>query len=235
MKIIHHKQINDIFQKPSPKKIPLSQNKRDSPKILIDYREKNSLVPAELIKLEIPIEFQQLKIGDYIINNTVIERKTISDFVNSMINKRLFKQLEEMPQYPQQLLLIEGSQEFLEKTGINSNALRGFLLTIILKFKVPVIFTKDCEETANYLKILWNKKEKPFSFNVSKRNLTKDERLKFILEAFPNIGPKKSEKLLKEFQTIQNIINAPEENLKKILGNRALGFKEICEREFKSS
>jgi len=235
MKVIHQKQINDIFQNPPPKK-PVSPEKEEGnkniQKIIIDNRERNSLVPSELIKMEIPVEFQQLKVADYIINNIAIERKTISDFVNSMINKRLFKQLEEMSQYPQQLLLIEGSQEELEKTGINSNAIRGFLLTITIKFKVPVIFTKDQEETATYLKILWNKKETPMSFNVSKRNLSPDERLSFILEGFPNIGPKKSEELLKEFKTIRNVLNAPEENLKKFLGKRASEFKEICERKF---
>jgi Fanconi anemia group M protein len=234
MKIIHQKQISDIFHKPSTKIITsLQKGNKDISKIIIDNRERNSLVPSELIKMEIPIEFQQLKVGDYIINNTVIERKTISDFVSSMINKRLFKQLEEMSQYPQQLLLIEGSQEELERTGINPNAIRGFLLTITLKFKVSIIFTKDQEETATYLKILWNKKEKSMSFNVSKRNLTKDERLSFILEGFPNIGPKKSKDLLKEFKTIQNVLNASEEALKKVLGKRAPEFREICEREFK--
>jgi len=233
MKIIHQKQISDIFHKPSPKKtISFSKENKNISKIIIDNREKNSLVPSELLKMQIPIEFKQLDVADYIINNTAIERKTISDFVNSMINKRLFKQLEEMSQYPQQLLLIEGSQEELEKMGINPNAIRGFLLTIALKFKVPIIFTKDQEETATYLKILWNKKETPFSFNVSKKNLTKDERLKFILESFPNIGPKKSEELLKEFKTIQNTMNASEDELRKLLGKRASEFKEICEREF---
>jgi len=235
MKVIHQKQINDIFQNPFPKKIISPESKEENKniqKIIIDNREKNSLVPSELINMNVPIEFQQLKVADYIINNVAIERKTISDFVTSMINKRLFKQLEEMSQYPQQLLLIEGSQEELEKTGINSNAIRGFLLTITLKFKVPVIFTKDQEETATYLKILWNKKETPMSFNVSKRNLSPDERLSFILEGFPNIGPKKSEELLKEFHTVQNIINASEEDLKKMLGKRAKEFKEIVERKF---
>lgn len=232
MKVIHQKPISDIFQKPLQKKV-LKSNDSEQFKIIIDNREKSSLIPSELFKLEVPVEFQQLKVGDYIINNIAIERKTIPDFINSMINKRLFKQLEEMKQYPNQLLLIEGLQEDLETTGINSNAIRGFLLTIVLKFKIPIIFTKDQEETAQYLKILWNKKEKPISLNISKRNLTKEERLQFILEGFPNIGPKKSEELLKEFKTLKNIINASEESLTKYLGKRTKEFKEICETEFK--
>ena len=83
MKVIHQKQISDIFHKPSQKKIISSsqeEKNKNISKIIVDNRERNSLVPSELIKMEIPIEFQQLKVADYIINNTAIERKTISDF-----------------------------------------------------------------------------------------------------------------------------------------------------------
>ena len=232
MKIIRQKEINDIFQTPRKRKqIPLTHT--ENALITIDYRERNSFVPAELKKLEQQIEFKELKVGDYIINNTVIERKTIQDFTSSMINKRLFKQLEEMKQFPQHLLIIEGETNEFELSGINSNAIKGFLLTINLRYKVPVIFTQDAEETALYLKILANKKETTFSFQVSKRNLTQDEQLQFILEAFPKIGPKKSKALLTQFKTTQGIINASEEELKEILGKQAIGFKEICERKFK--
>jgi len=65
-------------------------------KIIIDYREKNSLVPANLKKQGIDIEFKELKVADYIVKNIVIERKTISDFISSMLNGRMVKQLEEM-------------------------------------------------------------------------------------------------------------------------------------------
>ena len=41
-------------------------------RILVDNREKNSLVPSELIKMGFQIEFQQLPVADYIINNIVV-------------------------------------------------------------------------------------------------------------------------------------------------------------------
>jgi len=231
MKIIRQKPINDIFQSPKKQKIEKT-NSEEKTKIIIDYRERNSFVPSELKKLNQEIEFKELKVGDYLINSTAVERKTVQDFISSMINKRLFKQLEEIKQFPQNLLIIEGETNKFELAGINSNAIKGFLLTINLRYKVPTIFTKDAEETALYLKILANKKEKTFSFQVSKKNLTKNEQLQFILEAFPKIGPKKSRALLEEFKTIKNLIDQPEEKLKPFLGKRALEFKEICERKF---
>jgi len=232
-KIIQYKPLQDIFQKPQKRK-EQNPSSEEKAKILIDYREKNSFVPIELKKLEQNFEFKTLKVGDYIINNTAIERKTISDFINSMINKHLFKQLEELKQFPQNLLIVEGETERFELSGTNPNAIKGFLLTIALKYKIPLIFTKDSKETALYLKILANKKEKLLSFKVTKRNLTKNEQLQFILESFPNIGPKKSKILLKKFKTLENIFNSNEEELKDALGKRATEFLEIIKREFKN-
>jgi ERCC4-type nuclease len=59
--------------------------------IIADYREKNSLVISELESLNVKVKIKHLKVGDYKIKNTIVERKTISDFVSSMINKRLLK------------------------------------------------------------------------------------------------------------------------------------------------
>ena len=65
------------------------------PKIIIDYREKQSLVAAELVKLGFEIEFKELKVADYIVNGVAIERKTVSDFISSMMNRRYYlRQLE---------------------------------------------------------------------------------------------------------------------------------------------
>ena len=94
----------DIFSKRKLK----SKKETSKQKITIDYREKSSLVPSELIKLGLEPEFKELKVADYIVKETAIERKTISDFITSMINKRLLKQLEELQQYKNKLLIIEG-------------------------------------------------------------------------------------------------------------------------------
>jgi pseudouridine-5'-phosphate glycosidase len=63
------------------------ENKKAA-KIFIDNREKNSLVPAILSKLNIEYEFAHLPTGDYVINDVVIEIKTIPDLKSSIINKR---------------------------------------------------------------------------------------------------------------------------------------------------
>ncbi|MFH1308153.1 MAG: ERCC4 domain-containing protein [archaeon] len=193
--------------------------------IFADYREKNSLVIAELFELGAKPEFTNLLVADFIIKNTAIERKTVNDFVNSMINKRLIRQLEEIKQYPHYLLVIEGldHQELYDDSskGVHANAIRGFLLSILLEYQVPIIFTKDYRDTAKFLYILAKKQESELGIRAKKRVMSQKEQLQFILEGFPGIGPKTAKKLLSKFKTLKKIINSPLEDLKKEIGKKA--------------
>ena len=209
---------------------------RAKPKVIIDFQEKNSLVISELASLGIETEIKQLKVADYLTGGVAIERKTISDFVSSMINKRLLKQLEELSQYKNRLLIIEGTEEqelygdSRSWTGMHPNAIRGFLLSITLKYKTPVIFTKNYEDTARFISLLSRKKETEMSLNVSKKSLNKQERMQFILEGFPGIGPKNAKKLLSHFKTLQNIFNAGKEELEAVIGKKAEIFRLVAEK-----
>ena len=230
MKTIHKKPLFDIFSRKNTiiKEDALKQ------KIIADYREKNSLVPANLKKLNLEIEFKELKVADFLVGNVAIERKTVNDFISSMINRRLLNQLEELQQYPKKLLIIEGidEQELYSDeniTGMNPNSVRGFLLSILLKHNVPIIFTKNAEDTAKFISVIANKKETSISLNAKKKSMNKKEQAKFILEGFPGIGPKSAKKLLEKFKTLKNIFNASEEDLKKILGIKGQTLKSLVE------
>jgi Fanconi anemia group M protein len=232
MKTIKSPQILDIFSKKKEKQ------KAEEPKekIIIDYREKNSLVYSYLIKQGFEVEFKELKIGDYIVKNVIIERKTVSDFISSMINHRLMNQIEELKQYENKLLIIEGisEQELYreDNVGVNANAIRGFLLSILLKHKIPILFSKNSEDTAKFINVLSKKKEQEINLNAKKKTLNKKEQLQFIIEGFPGVGPKKAKKLLKKFGSLQNIILSSTEDLKDILGIQAESIKEIIERKY---
>ncbi len=203
-------------------------------KIIVDHREKNSLVISELISLNIDIEFKQLEIADYIIGNIAVERKTISDLIGSMINKRLFQQLENMKQYPSSLLIIENFSNLnLSESKLSENAIRGLLLSISLDHKIPIIFSKNEKETALFISLLAKRKKSSFSLR-SKVNLSDSEKIEFILEGFPSVGPVTAKKLLSKYKTIKSIINAPEEEIKFILGKKADKFLELLNKEYLS-
>ncbi|MFC1710538.1 ERCC4 domain-containing protein [Nanoarchaeota archaeon] len=227
------KQLFNIFSRTKKRK-PLIK-----PKAIIDYREKNSLVGSELMLLGLDIEFRELKVADYIVKNVAIERKTVNDFISSMTNKRLLRQLEELQQYKNKLLIIEGIDEQDLYTdsedwiGVHPNAIRGFLLSILLKYNVPIIFTKNYKDTAKFIAILAKKKtNETISLKAKKSNMNKKEQLQFIVEGFPGIGPKTAQKLLKQFKSIQNIINASEEELKEAIGKKAEILKKLSEIKY---
>ncbi len=228
------KQIFDIFSRSKQ-----SEKKEPSLKVVMDYREKNSLVYPSLVNIGFDVKIQELKVADYIVNDVAIERKTVSDFLASMINKHLTKQLEELKQYKNRLLIVEGidEQELYSEArhldgGMHPNSVRGFLISIVLKYKTPIIFTKNSEDTAKFISVLAKRKEKEASLNVSKKNLDRKERMQFILESFPSIGPKTAKKLLEHFKSLKAIFNAPQEELESILGSKATTMKKIIDGEY---
>ena len=196
-------------------------------KIIADLHEKNSLVPSYLEEQEIEVVFQHLKVADFLIGETAIERKSASDFISSMINKRLSQQLEEIKQYPNYFLIIEGNP--LEQDFQNKNALRGFILSILNFHKVPIIFTKDEKETAIYLSLLAKKQTQESSLRACKIPLSKKEQLQYILEGFPDIGPKTAKKLLEKYKTLKNILNLSKEELEKEIGKKSESFNLLDE------
>lgn len=213
-------------------------------KIIVDNREKNSLVLAELISGYMEVELKQLEVADYIIGDTAIERKTISDFISSMMNKRLLQQLNGLQQYPNRLIIIEGMDEhefYNDKSegGIHANAIRGMILSIIFDFATPVIFTKDSADTAKFLMVLakrFEKKKQDVSLNAKRRARSVPEQQQFIIEGFQGIGPVTAKNLLKRFRTIKAIINATPEELekeKKLNGKKAKIFSELVNRVYR--
>ena len=219
------------FLNPFKKSKRKNNKTKTKPLIIADIHEKKSLVISELINnKEIKTEIKSLKIGDYLIGKTIIERKTTSDFISSMINKRLIQQLKQMQKYKSQLLIIEGNTEDFEDFK-TPNAIRGFILSIITNYQIPIVFTNNSEDTANYLITLAKqqlKKPTELSFH-SRIPKTIKQQKQYIIEAFPGIGPVTAKKLLKEFKTISASLNASLEDLEKILKSKAKQFRKLLD------
>ncbi len=210
-------------------------------KIVIDKHEKDSLVASELVENGCEIEFKTLPIADYLICDIAIERKTVSDFISSMLNKRLIGQLRNMQQYERKMLIIEGIDEKqlyndYATQGVHPNAIRGMLLSIMLDFKVPIILTKDYKDTAKFIMLIAKRFEKSreTSLRVKRKAFNVAEQQQMIIEGFPGIGPATAKALLKKFRTIRAIINAPLKEMEKIekLGKKAKIIKEMAEKKY---
>ncbi|MGB9707878.1 MAG: ERCC4 domain-containing protein [Candidatus Pacearchaeota archaeon] len=205
--------------------------------IIVDKREKNSLVLAELIERKHDIKLEQLQVADYVIGQVAVERKTLADFVSSMLNKRLLRQLEELKQYPKPLLIIEGIDDhpLYEFGKLNPNAIRGMMLSIMLEFKIPIVLTKNSKDTAEFLILIdkrQGREEKEISLKAKRKAFNLAQQQQFILESFPGIGPATAKSLLKKFKTIKAVINAKPEQLKEIIGKKAEMIKKIIEAKY---
>ena len=212
------KQIENIFSK---KKISFKETPCPNPKtpIVIDTREKQSLIAANLVEKKANLEFEKLEIGDYLIQDTIVERKTFSDFVSSILDKRLTEQLINLKKYPKHFLILEGFDYNYTKFPIHENAIRGMLLSVSIDFKVPIIYTDNEEDTASFLILTAKKYEKPKTQNAirqTKNCKSIEEQKQFILEGFPGIGPTTAKQLIKEFPSLQETFNATKEQLRMI-------------------
>jgi len=213
----------------------------ERPRIIVDNREKNSLVISELAELGIDVEIKHLILADYLISNEIaIERKTINDFVSSMLNKRLMNQMRDLKSnYKFPLLIIEKEdhQSLYKPTGhqnMHENAVRGMMLTVTTSFGIPTIITDDYKDTATYLSLLAKRQLKPkqaISLAVKRRAYSMKDQQQMIIESFPGIGPKTAREILKKFKSIKNFANASIDELRKIpkLGKKAEILKKILE------
>ncbi|MEM2907519.1 MAG: helicase-related protein, partial [Candidatus Odinarchaeota archaeon] len=97
-------------------------------KLIVDHRELSSPIPRILSEMGVDIVSQQLPAADYVISDTVaIERKTVGDFLQSLIDKRLFEQIIKLKaSYDTPVMIIEG-ETLYGLRNIHQNAIRGAL------------------------------------------------------------------------------------------------------------
>lgn len=201
-------------------------------KIIVDNREFNSLVVRELVQRKIIVEPQQLPIGDYIISERIcIERKLVSDFLQSLIDGRLFSQLKKIKsEYQRPIIILEGEELFTTRK-IHSSAIYGALVSIISDFNIPIISTKNAAESAELIRVIaqreqFEDKRLP-SIRGEKHAMTLQERQRFIIESLPNISATLAERLIDHFGSVRNVFLANHEDLIKVKGIGKKTAKEI--------
>jgi len=102
--------------------------------IVCDERERASGVPQELALLGVITKFAMLPAGDYIVSpSTAVERKSVRDFVTSLYDGRLFKQVSELGRvYSNHILIVEGDPAEIASIAYNIKSYYGALSTGML-------------------------------------------------------------------------------------------------------
>ncbi|KAJ3288554.1 hypothetical protein HK104_008100 [Borealophlyctis nickersoniae] len=121
--------------------------------VLVDNREMRSTICSLLRnKFRVRTEIRQLAIGDYIVSNRIaLERKTKTDLLNSVYNKRVFDQiaaLKAMCDIP--IILVEKEKDDGADSMAKANQFEGILATLT-RMKVRVLFSDSSEQSAQII------------------------------------------------------------------------------------
>jgi len=186
--------------------------------IVVDHREPADVV-ARLEELGVPVEVKQIYPGDYVVGEVAVERKTVSDFFSSLINRRLFDQVHRLREsYPVPLILVEGDLNDISEYK-NPRAFWGAFLRFSMKEHVPILFTPDQEQTCQVLVTLHKQmgaKASEYGLRHKPKMLDLEARQRFLVQGLPSVGETLSQNLLERFGSVRAVFNADEHALASV-------------------
>jgi len=203
--------------------------------ILADDRERGSGVIEALRSLGATVYIRRLELGDYIISEDfAIERKSVNDFISSIIDRRLFEQaMALLKAFPRVTFIIEGNmQRALAWREVTIRHVLGALSSLLL-MGVSTVFTSNTEETAyliyNMAKKLQVKEKKkvrvsPTKIRMAKGGKTLRGAQVNLIASLPGISYELAERILEYFGSPKRFFNAHPSELRKV---RGLGDKRV--------
>jgi len=209
-------------------------------RIVVDHRELKSGVVKELFRNKVHIITEQLAIGDFILGEHVVcERKGVEDFVNSLLDGRLFKQVKQLKDaYKKPFLIIEGTRDMYSVRNVHANAIRGAMASLALDFSLPIIFTKDEKDTAHFFITILKREKTDTQANLraAPKPLTDVELMEYIVSSFPGVGRRTAQNILLQFKTIHSFVTSEHEQLTSVEGVgkiTAERIKDIIQKRYK--
>tara|TARA_R110000803_G_scaffold86474_1_gene152816 strand:- start:2736 stop:3431 length:696 start_codon:yes stop_codon:yes gene_type:complete len=209
--------------------------------LIIDSREKEGsklvkLVESKARSLNIQTEKKWIEIGDYVFDDVCFEAKSTTDFLGSVISKRLWTQIDNMDRhYKTNIVIIYGTiqeaifnvkkyskakiQEPARSIMLNNKFL-GAIGRITLDTDVKAFWVPTEEEASLIITAIC--KMKPIQRDVIrpevfKRVTTDDLRLD-VLTSIKGVSIKKAKLLIKEYGSVMEIGEQTEEELQYLDG-----------------
>jgi len=207
--------------------------------LIIDSREKSKLFKLVVSKakaLNIPYEQKWIEIGDYVFDDVCFEAKSATDFLGSVLSKRMWTQIDNMDRhYKTNIVIIHGDmQEAIMNVIENSpskmplgsrsimlnNKFLGAIGRITLDTDVKPFWVTSEEEAALIITAVC--KMKPITRDtiepsVFKRLTTDDLRLD-VLSGIKGVSIKKAKELIKIYGSIMEIGECSDYELQAIEG-----------------
>jgi len=143
------------------------------------------------------VEVRSLPVCDYVVSDRCgIERKKVSDFVNSLKDGRLFSQAKEIAStYEKPVLILEGHlPRVFKRSRMKPASIYGAMASLSLDYGFSIIPTGDADSTAILV-------HRPLQLRSVRREMPAHEQQLFLLSGLPNIGVTLAEELLHHFET----------------------------------
>ena len=191
-------------------------------RIIIDDRERKSGIPELIKKIGINVEIKTLLVGDYIVSpETVVERKSIQDFMSSIFDGRLFDQCDRLKQNFQfPVILLEGNVDEIEEITENPLVFYGAISTIAIDFKIPIIPTPNASHSAKLLVAMCSRRKSTNGHFLKKikKSVNIEKQQLSVLCSLPGVGEKTAVRMLEKFGTPLQVFSASVADLSKISG-----------------
>tara|TARA_R100001440_G_scaffold16224_1_gene27504 strand:+ start:15327 stop:16022 length:696 start_codon:yes stop_codon:yes gene_type:complete len=196
--------------------------------LVIDSREKKGSLLVDLVEkkaksLNIKTEKRWLEIGDYVFDDVCFEAKSVTDFISSVMSKRIWTQIDNMDRhYNHNIVIIYGS---LNEAIINimensksklpsparsvmlNNKFLGAIGRITLDTDCKAFWVPTEREAAKIITAIC--KMKPIEREVIRpevfKRITTDDLRLDLLTSIKGVSIKKAKELIKEFGSIMEI------------------------------
>ncbi len=199
------------------------QQEETLPTIYIDSRERPSGLIEGLRRIaSINVVDRWLPYGDILIADILIERKTTADFLQSLRDGRLFRQVSALHAFSTRRLLIVEGLGFPSSQGYSESSIYGALTKIEVGMQTPIVWTNSITETAELVSRIVAQESKVVSRAAAARR--DPSRRKEIcpqvraMRAIPELSTSTGRDLLHHFGSIRGVLNASMVELESVAG-----------------
>lgn len=192
-------------------------------RLVVDHAERTAPL-LELVRAsnEFAVQMGRLPTGDYLIDDSIlIERKTSSDFLTSLIDGRLFPQVARLAHSRyRSLMLIEGPAAS-KGPDVHPHSVEGALVSIAAMWRLPVLHSSDADESCRLMRFLADQgsdsREAALLRYDRKPKRVATRRL-FVLQGLPGVGPALARRLLAGLGSVEGVMTADTAMLEQVRG-----------------
>ena len=196
--------------------------------LVVDDREIRSGLADALIAAGQRVAVARLPVGDVEVGpRAIVERKTVDDWVTSILDGRLWQQCWTLIGVARRPLIVVEGRDAAPFLRVSPEVLRNALITVVVSYRIPILRPDDVHETAFTLATI---AERRGAARRPDREPPLAERVALdVLGAIPGVGDLRARRLLERFGSLATVATADEDVLETVTGIGPATAKRIVE------